>query len=157
MRKLDPLEATLHLMLNSDTHKKKTMRQFANTAMPPIIHNQFLLWISDDGLPIGYVSWARLTPSIAEEYTANGIRNMKFDEWTGGEQFWFINFICPYGGALSMVRSIYDALPDVNNAFIRRVKKDGTVRIGRYGRAAFSTTPQEQTPGWADETGPGVH
>ena len=56
-------------------------------------------------IPIGFVSWAFFSESIAQKYK-QGNYHLTYDDWTSGDQLWFIDFIAPYGNIRSIVKDL---------------------------------------------------
>ncbi len=148
------LNSILQLMLQSDMHKGVSMRTFARIAVPPLHLAQCALWYDTDHTPVAYASWAYLTDEASEGYAAQ-TRVIQPTDWNAGENPWIINFICPFGGVMSAVRDLYDILPELEGARVRRIK-DGKIRVGYYGRHR-SVTPKKSAPFWDGSTVAGVH
>ena len=102
------LGAAVWLMLSSPGHKHLFVTDFEWLVVPPILAKQFRLYRRDN-VPIGFVSWARVSEEV-EMRIINGSVKLSPKEWTGGDRLWIIDVIAPFGG-------VEDIMADLNKAF----------------------------------------
>ena len=101
---------SLYLFNQSPDHRIYTLVEFNHYCLFPLIHSKARLFYEND-MPIGYVSWAWLTPDEAQ--------NFLDERWVPDEQtykrpdvitenltLWGIEFIAPFGGTLSVMRGM---------------------------------------------------
>jgi cytolysin-activating lysine-acyltransferase len=115
-------------MLNSSLHQKYPISAIAERFVPSLIHNQFRYY-EINGSPIGFVNWAWLTDEIEEKYkTAKYVLNL--DEWRGGKNLWFPEFIAPFGHTRFIVKDLRtNIFPKGTPAKAFRIRPGGTLRL----------------------------
>ena len=94
-------------MMSSSGHRHLFVTDFEWLLVPPILAKQFRLY-RRDGVPIGFVSWARLTEE-AEARLINGAVKLAPKEWTEGDRLWIIDVIAPFGGAADIMEDLKKA------------------------------------------------
>lgn len=120
-----------NLFLASSRHSGSSLTQFAAAVFPAIHFNQFRVY-RDATRPIGWVSWAYMTEEEARGYMA-GDFEFKISTWVGGEHFWFIDFIAPYGHALKIAEDIkHNVFPDKVGFAPDLSAPDGTKRVRKF-------------------------
>ena len=97
--------------------------------MPALVLEQCKLY-TRNGAPVAYVSWARLSDSVALRYQQAPHQLMP-SEWQCGDQVWLMDLIAPFGGAEDIVKdlretvlpatTIYRLSPDATGAAHREV------------------------------------
>lgn len=102
------LGAAVWLMLSSPGHKHLFVTDFEWLVVPPILARQFRLYRRDN-VPIGFVSWARVSDEV-ETRIINGSVKLSPKEWTGGDRLWIIDVLAPLGG-------VEDIMTDLKKAF----------------------------------------
>jgi cytolysin-activating lysine-acyltransferase len=127
-QRLQMIGSITHLMLNSSLHQKYPISAIAERFVPSLIHNQFRYY-EINGSPIGFVNWAWLTDEIEEKYkTAKYVLNL--DEWRGGKNLWFPEFIAPFGHARFIVKDLRtNIFPKGTPAKAFRIRPGGTLRL----------------------------
>lgn len=83
------------LLLASELHREYQINDIGAVFLPPIHLNQFRIYRTPDGQPIGLVTWARLTKKVELDYVTNGY-NLRPKDWNAGDQLWAIDFIAPF-------------------------------------------------------------
>lgn len=92
------------LMLQSELHCRYTISDLVDRIMPSLLRGQYRYY-ERSGEPIGFFNWAWLTDEMeAQVLTGNYV--LQPDEWTGGKNLWFMEFIAPYGHGRLMVRDL---------------------------------------------------
>ena len=79
------------LMANSPYHKKFTIQDIMRTVVPPLQLGQYNIFRAQNE-PLGYVSWAWLTPNAGLGY-ATRQRRLEPADWSAGNQLWVISVI----------------------------------------------------------------
>ena len=127
-QRLQKIGSITHLMLNSSLHQKYPISAIAERFVPSLIHNQFRYY-EINGSPIGFVNWAWLTDEIEEKYkTAKYVLNL--DEWRGGKNLWFPEFIAPFGHTRFIVKDLRtNIFPKGTPAKAFRIRPGGTLRL----------------------------
>lgn len=81
--------------------------------------------------PIGMVSWAFLGPEAEARYLAEGLLHPA--DWRSGPQFWFTDFLAPFGDLPALTRAACRFIPAGQVGFGARRNPDGAVRrISRH-------------------------
>lgn len=92
------------LMAASATHKHLALADIEWLVIPAILLRQFKLF-HRDGIPVGFASWAFLTPEAEERFRSSTPRLAPKD-WAGGENAWLIDLVSPFGGGEKMAQEI---------------------------------------------------
>lgn len=101
---------SLRLFNKSEEHRLYTLVEFNIYCLFPILHGKARLFYEGD-MPVGFVSWAWLTPEEAEEFLSERWmptedvyqRPDKIDEQY---QLWGIEFIAPHGHTAKVMRGM---------------------------------------------------
>ena len=101
---------SLFLFNQSQDHRLYTLVEFNHYCLFPLIHNKAYLFY-ENTQPIGFVTWAWLTPKEAEEFLS--------ERWMPDEavwkrpdiiddqyQLWGIDFISPFGHSTQVMRGM---------------------------------------------------
>ncbi|EDX84677.1 RTX toxin acyltransferase family [Synechococcus sp. PCC 7335] len=98
------LGSLLHLAMHSPLHRRYTLNELEEQFVASLIHGQFRYY-EVAGSPVGFVNWAWLTDELAEKYST-GEYTIALNEWQGGSQLWFPEFIAPFGHTNAIVRDL---------------------------------------------------
>ncbi len=102
--RMQQLGAISWLMLQSELHCRYTIGDLVERIMPSLLRGQYRYY-ERNGEPIGFFNWAWLTDDVeAKVLTGNYV--LQQDEWVGGKNLWFMEFIAPYGHGRLMVRDL---------------------------------------------------
>jgi cytolysin-activating lysine-acyltransferase len=102
--RLQMIGAITHLMINSPLHRQYKVADIVERFVPALIHNQFRYY-EINGDPIGFVNWAWLSNEVEEKFKT-GQYVLNLDEWAGGENLWFPEFIAPFGHARLIIKDL---------------------------------------------------
>lgn len=126
-QRLQMIGSITHLMMSSPLHRKYNISDIAERFVPALIHNQFRYY-EINGSPIGFVNWAWLSDEV-EQKCLTGKYVLNLDEWQGGNNLWFHEFIAPFGHARFIVKDLRtNILPKGTPAKSLRINSDGTLR-----------------------------
>ncbi len=126
-KRLQMIGSITHLMMSSALHRSYNISDIAERFVPSLIHNQFRYY-EINGSPIGFVNWAWLTDEIEQQYRS-GQYVLNLDEWQGGNNLWFPEFIAPFGHARFIVKDLRtNILPKGTLAKSFRIRPDGSFR-----------------------------
>ncbi len=131
-QRLQLIGSITHLMMSSPVHRKYEIIDIADRFVPALIHNQFRYY-EINGNPIGFVNWAWLSDEVDEKYmTGEYILNL--DEWVGGNNLWFPEFVAPFGHARLIIKDLRtNVLPKGTPAKSFKIRPDGSLRsISRW-------------------------
>jgi len=92
------------LMLHSELHCQYRMGDLVDRFMPSLSHDQYRYY-EINGQPIGFCNWAWLTDEVeAKVQSSNYV--LEPQDWVGGQNLWFMEFIAPFDHARAMVRDL---------------------------------------------------
>lgn len=126
-QRLQMIGSITHLMMSSPLHRKYNISDIAERFVPALIHNQFRYY-EINGSPIGFVNWAWLTDELEQKFMT-GQYVLNLDEWQGGSNLWFPEFIAPFGHARLIVKDLRtNILPKGTPAKSFRIRPDGSLK-----------------------------
>ena len=126
-QRLQMIGSITHLMMSSTLHRKYNISDIAERFVPALIHNQFRYY-EINGSPIGFVNWAWLTDELEQKFMT-GQYVLNLDEWQGGSNLWFPEFIAPFGHARLIVKDLRtNILPKGTPAKSFRIRPDGSLK-----------------------------
>lgn len=101
---------SLFLFNQSPDHRIYTLVEFNHYALFPIMHDKARLFYEDDK-PVGFVTWAWLTPEegeafLSETWVPDEEVYKRPDKALPDLELWGIEFIAPYGHALQVMRGM---------------------------------------------------
>jgi cytolysin-activating lysine-acyltransferase len=87
------------LMSQSNYHRHFSLGDLEWMIMPAVLAEQFRIFRSEQGPPLGVALWANLSPEIEARFCAQvesgaGAR-LKPDEWKSGDRLWVVEIIAP--------------------------------------------------------------
>ncbi|BAY21239.1 RTX toxin acyltransferase family protein [Calothrix sp. NIES-2100] len=124
---LQMIGSITHLMLYSQLHSKYKISSIAERFVPSLIHNQFRYY-EIDGNPIGFVNWAWLTDEVETKFLT-GKYVLRLDEWKGGNNLCFPEFIAPFGHARLIIKDLRSNIfPKGTPAKSLKINPDGTLK-----------------------------
>ena len=124
---LQMIGSITHLMVSSQLHRKYKISSIAERFVPSLIHNQFRYY-EIDGNPIGFVNWAWLTDEVEQKFL-KGKYVLRLDEWKGGNNLWFPEFIAPFGHARLIIKDLRSNIfPKGTPAKSLKINPDGTLK-----------------------------
>lgn len=106
MTKLPLLGAVSWLLMQQASTRHVLLSELEWRVMPALVLEQAKLYLRD-GAPLAYVSWARLSPEVADRYQ-RAPHHLAPADWRSGEQIWLVDLCAPFGGALEIVRELQD-------------------------------------------------
>ena len=129
----------LFLFNRSDLHRHYTLADFHAFAIEPIICKS-CLFLHRGHIPVGFVSWAWLTPQESQQFLDETL-SLDMAHYTRKQapeyELWGIEFIAPFGDARHLMRQArdhaYEVLgmhPKVNFRRLRQPAKPH--KIGKF-------------------------
>lgn len=119
LRKLPVLGPVTWLLMSNPMTRHTLLSEFEWRLLPPLVLDQIKLYLQDEK-PVAFVTWARLSESVAERYRY-APHHLAGSDWSSGEQVWLIDVVTPFGGAQDVLKdlrqqvfpgqSIYQLLP----------------------------------------------
>lgn len=102
--KLPLLGAVSWLMMQQTATRHTLLSELEWRVMPALVLEQAKLYMREDS-PIAYVSWARLSESVAQRYAA-APHQLTASDWQSGEQVWIVDLFVPFGGAQEVMNDL---------------------------------------------------
>jgi cytolysin-activating lysine-acyltransferase len=128
LKKIPMLGAVSWLLMQQASTRHILLSDLEWRVMPALLLDQAKLYMRED-VPIAFVSWARLSPEVAERY-ASPPHQLRPTDWTSGDQYWLTEVVTPFGGA----REIFD---DLRRAFL---PVRWFIRLARRSRRANASS-----------------
>lgn len=120
LHKIPLLGAVAWLMMNQGATRHTLLSELEWRVMPALALDQAKLYMRDEA-PVAFVSWAVLSPAVAQRY-AGGPHQLTPSDWRSGDlrahakeqgQAWIVDLIAPYGGAEQVLEDLRTAVfPD---------------------------------------------
>lgn len=129
------LGQTIGLLAASPIHSKWSVADVARLIRTPLVLGQARLFYDNGRGPVGFVSWAYLTPKARDGFL-NRTRKLNALDWNAGDELWFIDLIAPYGHMKQIHRQLREMSWRTNTAHWARsygtgkVQKIGVVNVG---------------------------
>jgi len=111
LRKVPLLGPIAWLMLQQPSTRYQLLSDLESRIMPALILDQSKLYMRDE-IPIGYMSWAKLSNDVAQRYQQKP-HLIAPSEWNSGNEIWIIDLIAPFGGGQPMVQELKRLFSDV--------------------------------------------
>jgi cytolysin-activating lysine-acyltransferase len=130
------LGAVTSLMLQVKNYRYYPMACLLAWIIPPIQLSQIKVFYADNGMPIGYITWAWLAPDVEARWIADPRAMLHISEWNEAESLWIMDFVAVPGMGRMLLRHIREAfLPDQSAAKSLRRRPDGSTRhVTRWKR-----------------------
>jgi cytolysin-activating lysine-acyltransferase len=111
------------VMMDSDWHSRRRIADIGRLVMPGIARRQFRLYYDGD-VPIGFVSWARLSGEAEQRFMADP-DSLQADDWTGGETVYIVDLVASKGN-LRKVLNVLRRDPLVTQGTVKAIRiRDG--------------------------------
>lgn len=137
----------IELLSLSSYHKDIILNFYIHkNFLPPLRHQQIKLYLSSDGIPVALVTWARISEAVVSEIQLTG-RSLELADWNCGEEFFFNDFVSPYGCTKSVISDLkYNVVPRGCLARSLRRNQNGTIRrVSRWvGRGDIESGDEMQ-------------
>lgn len=118
------------LMMKSDVHRRWTIGDFNRLVVPPVSLGQYIVFRD----PNCYVSWGLFSEDVVDGFR-NRSRKLMPGDWDSGNEFVFVDFICPDGGVLQRMKQVRAALPHVPYAkFFRSYGTGAVKKVGSFAQ-----------------------
>lgn len=103
-RQIPALGAVSWLMAQQNATRHTLLSELQWRVMPALVLDQAKLYLRE-GLPLAFVSWARLSPEVVERYREKPHHLIAAD-WQSGEQVWIVDLLAPYGGTEEVIKDL---------------------------------------------------
>ena len=122
---MERLGEVIWLLRHSPGYEDADLARVDALFMQPLFLDQLRVF-QKNGQPVGLVAWALLSPEAEARYLAEGV--LLGSDWQSGEQFWFTDFLAPFGDVAALTRAACRFVPQGQNGFGTRRNPDGSVR-----------------------------
>lgn len=138
MRQIEDLGAFFFLASFADYYQPMPLDLLSVMFQEPILLGQYKVYETEEGAPVAAVTWATLTDEVSEKF-AEGNYTPQPGEWDAGDNFWFIDFMAPFGGAKSIVSDLrhnfFNSPEFVRWQTARSIRPDGRIMTWRQPQA----------------------
>jgi len=86
------------LYMQSKTHRHYFAHDMETRVLPALLKTQFKLYLQTktQSLPMGYVSWAKLSKTAEASFEATS--RIAPRDWDSGDTIWLVDVLVPFGG-----------------------------------------------------------
>ncbi|MFC5586090.1 toxin-activating lysine-acyltransferase [Nitratireductor kimnyeongensis] len=93
----------LELLARSENHRNFSLKRYLEVEiLPPLRLGQARFYLTPDGIPTGFASWAFLDEDTERTVLETG-RALGVHEWRCGDRLFFNDFLAPYGTAREII------------------------------------------------------
>ncbi|MCC5777502.1 toxin-activating lysine-acyltransferase [Nitratireductor sp. B36] len=126
----------LELLARSGNHRGFPVKRYLDVEILPPLHlGQARFYLTPDGIPTGFVSWAFVDLETEKTILQTG-RALAFHEWRSGDRLFFNDFIAPYGTAREIISDLRkNIFPGCRATSVRRAS-DGALRSVKRWRSS---------------------
>lgn len=71
-----------------------------NNILAALLNHQYLLLKNEEGVPLGFVSWAHLDLEREAKYLRDP-HSLTFGDWNSGDRLWIMDWASPMGGNIT--------------------------------------------------------
>ncbi|WPZ13600.1 toxin-activating lysine-acyltransferase [Nitratireductor rhodophyticola] len=126
----------LELLARSENHRAFSVERYLDVEILPPLHlGQARFYLTPDGIPTGFVSWALLDEDTERTILQSG-RALAFREWRCGDRLFFNDFIAPYGTAREIIADLRRNIFPGRRATSVRRNTDGALRTVKYWKSS---------------------
>ena len=95
----------------SRTHQQDFTWRLVAVLQPAITMRQFIVYFNDEGAPVGFVAWARLTADVVSTCQRDTSFLLHLSEWNEGDLRCIVDSTAPYGHAKPMIQDFASGQP----------------------------------------------
>lgn len=112
----------------SELHRRWPFAAVRQWLTPAIRLRQYRLY-RENGRPVAFVTWARLSAEVETAYVRNP-RGLRPEHWRSGDRIWLLDYVAPFGHAKAVAKDLKtNVFPDDVGRFLRQRPGDDTLRI----------------------------
>lgn len=104
LRKLPMLGPVTWLLMSNPMTRHTLLSDCEWRLLPPLALDQIKLYVQDEK-PVAFVTWARLSDSVAERYRLPP-HHLAGSDWSSGDQIWIVDVVTPFGGAQDVLNNL---------------------------------------------------
>lgn len=111
------LDQVLTLMAQTEPYRRMPIEAVVRCVMPPLALGQHMA-LHDDGVLVGYVSWAYMSQNIVDKFLECSYP-VQAEDWSSGNVLVFMDFVAPHGHAKILHRACRDRFPNQKFRYAR--------------------------------------
>ncbi len=92
------------LMMQQAATRHTLVSELEWRVLPALLLDQAKLYLKDEA-PVAFVSWAKLSPEVAQRYQ-NAPHQLATSDWSSGDQIWLVDVFTPFGGAQDVLKDL---------------------------------------------------
>lgn len=130
------------LYSKSSLHASWRIDVAANYILSALLSRQYLLLKSEEGVPLGFASWAFLDLEREAQYLKDP-HSLKFADWSSGDRLWFMDCASPIGSEVTAKMLMHlrgSVFPNSVARALRLKPGEKIAKIKSYG--GFNVSPQ---------------
>jgi len=104
LKRLPAMGPVLMLYMQSGHRRFHFIGDLEWLLMPPLMLKQCKLYIEKE-FPIGYVSWAFLSPEVEKRLVQSGGR-LSAGDWNSGDNLWMVDIVAPFGNVERILKDV---------------------------------------------------
>lgn len=145
-----------YLLAHSDTHRNFNLSRYMDVEICPANWlGQLRIYTNVEQQPVGFVTWARVSPEVKEELIVSS-RALMFDEWNKGSELFFNDFVAPWGGVRNMLNDMTKNVFPKEEAFSVSRDSNGDVEkvqrwVGKQFHLNRGDGNKKKTSRWVDK------
>ena len=115
------------LMSHADYHSRWPLWSLKDDMLPPLLNNQYRIYLDEERTPVGFVTWAWLN-QVGKQKALEQSGCLALEDWNAGEDLMINDFVAPWGHARQMAKDLTQGLFANAQGFALRRNPDGSVR-----------------------------
>lgn len=137
----------LEMLAMSPYHRQFELGWFLeNEIFPPMRQGQSRFYLTRDGRPSGFLTWAMLSETVEREVHQTG-RSIQKDEWACGDQVYFSDWIAPFSSSREIAKDVSENLfPNHVGSSLRRNMDSSVRRVNRWTGANVRRRKRSSNP-----------
>lgn len=127
-------------MMRHPNTRHFSMGDLEGRVMPALVADQAKLFMRE-GMPLAFVSWARLSDDAALRFRTPQHRLAQSD-WQSGSQVWLVDVFTPFGGAAELLKDLRENVLSGEAVYqLGPVMGDGLAQPVRWEALAAEPAP----------------
>lgn len=108
-------------------YKTWALNAFDTNIVPPLMKNQYKIYLDEQGTPVGLVTWAWLNGGACDKAMQG--ESLLWEEWTSGNHLYCHDFLAPWGHGKKIFKDMKEQVfPEVGEVKAVRRDLNGAIR-----------------------------
>jgi cytolysin-activating lysine-acyltransferase len=120
------------MMMKSPNHRHLFLADLEWALLPALQAHQFKRFHSQ-GVPVGFIAWAKVSPEVDARLTA-GDGKLAPGDWTSGDIVWVVTMLAPQGMEKQLLAELVAGELKGMNFKVHNRRPDGSREVLEYGR-----------------------